>query len=175
MSISNKQQSVQSSLNLAVPGWFLLIAGIWELLFNRLASALGLYTGIGAIGFLSRLADSGRLAMNACGIMALVLICSSLPRLASNPRFAPLPARVALMLASPFYLPIICVTILRAVSAEFILVGYLVTVGSAVFISVLIALKGIDASRRRVIIALGLVQIFCAFELLQVFKLSHWR
>ncbi|MCP4599279.1 MAG: hypothetical protein GY847_01860 [Proteobacteria bacterium] len=174
MTESPQPQPVPFSIDLSTAGWFLLITGIWELLFNRLASAVGLYSGVGATGFLRWVAESGRLAMNACGIMALILACAILPRIASNQRFAPLSARVVLMLASPFYLPIICVATLRAISAELVLVGYMVTVGSALFISILVALRNIDSNRRRIIIALGLIQMLCAFELVaRVAALFH--
>jgi hypothetical protein len=156
----------RSSIDLSAAGWFLLAVGVWEILFNRLASAVGLYRNVGAMGFLSWLANSGRFSMNAVGIMALVLMCASLPRLAANPRFAPLSARVILMLASPFYLPVVCVAIFRPVSAELVLVGYLVAAGSAVFLSLLVAVKKIDPGPRRIVLALGIVQALGAFELM---------
>ncbi len=163
-----------SKIDLSMAGWLLIVAGIWEILFNRLASAIGLYSNVGAAGFLSWLAASGRLAMNTMGIMALVLICASLPRLASDQRFAPLSTRVILMLSSPFFLPIVCVAIFRRVSPELIFFGYLVAAGTAVFTSILIALIRIDSSRRRLVIALGMIQLLAAFEIVaRVASLFH--
>ncbi len=156
-------------IDIGAAGWFLLIVAIWELLLNRLASHLGIYSGVGAEGLLSGVAASGRLAMNAVGIMALVLTCVSLVRVASSQRFAPMPARVILMLTSPLYLPMICVAILRPVSDWLILLGYLVTAGSAALIAVLVAIKTPNRSKKRLVIALGLIQLLSAYELIARF------
>ncbi len=161
-------------IDLSVAGWFLVVVGIWEILFNRLATASGMYLNVGAVGGLSWLADSGRLAMNASGIMALVLACAALPRLAANQKFGGLPARIVLMLASPFYLPIICVAVFRPVSAELILFGFLIAAGSALLIALLVAFGKVDSSSKRVILALGIIQVLGAFELLaRVAALFH--
>ncbi len=159
----------RTPIDVGVAGWFLLVVAIWELLFNRLASAIGIYGSVGAEGILSGFATSGRLAMNAVGIMALVLTCFSLVNVASNQRFAPMPARVILMLTSPLYLPMICVAILRPVSDWLILLGYLVTAGSTAFIAVLVALKTKSSSAKRLVIALGLIQVLSAYELVARF------
>ncbi|MCP4676838.1 MAG: hypothetical protein GY854_15255 [Deltaproteobacteria bacterium] len=171
----NHESSVYfHGVDLSVAGWFLVVAGIWEILFNRLASAFGLYLNVGATGSLSWLADSGRLAMNASGIMALILACATLPRLAANHRFGGLPARVVLMLASPFYLPIICVAVFRPISAELILFGFLIAAASALLVAILVALGKVDSSSKRVILALGIIQVLGAFELLaRVAALFH--
>jgi hypothetical protein len=152
-------------IELTIAGWFLLAAAVWELLWNRLASALGLYAGLGAEGPLVWLADSGQLAMNSVGIMSLVLLCATLPRLANNRAFARLPWRVVLMLTSPLYLPVIFVSIFRPVSQGLILLGYLAAALSAFLIAVLCATRRIGSSRRRIFLALGLIEILPAIEI----------
>lgn len=160
-----KKNTVSTPIDLSFAGWFLIAASVWELLFNRAAAALGIYRDVGASGFLAWFADSGRLAMNAVGTMALILACVSLPVLANNRRFASLTPRVVFMLASPFYLPIICVAIFRVVSPELILIGYLIAAASAMFLSVVISAKQIDKHFKRVILGLGLIELLGAFEL----------
>jgi hypothetical protein len=163
----------RSPLDLSFAGWFLLFAGTWELLFNRLASSIGLYAGVGAVGsWLSWLADSGRLAMNVVGILALVLLCVGLPRLANTQRFAPLPWRVLLMLSSPLYLPVICVAVFRPVSPWLVLAGYLATVISALLVAVLAAARDVGWAGRRVVVALALVQLLPALELTA--RVAEW-
>lgn len=152
-------------LELTVAGWFLLAAALWELLSNRLAAALGLYAGLGAEGPRVWLADSGELAMNSVGIMSLVLLCATLPRLANNRAFARLPWRVVLMLTSPLYLPVIFVSIFRPVSEGLILLGYLAAALSAFLIAVLAAIRPIGSSSRRIFLALGLIELLPAIEL----------
>jgi len=152
-------------LDLTAAGWFLIAAALWELLWNRLASALGLYAGLGTEGPLTWLADSGQLAMNSVGIMSMVLLCAALPRLANNPAFARLPWRVVLMLTSPLYLPVIFVSIFRPVSQGLILLGYLAAALSAFLIAVLAAVRRIGSSRRRVFLALALIEILPAIEI----------
>jgi len=152
-------------IELTVAGWFLLAAAVWELLWNRLASALGLYAGLGAEGPLTWLADSGQLAMNSVGIMSLVLLCAALPRLANNRAFARLPWRVVLMLTSPLYLPVIFVSIFRPVSPGLILLGYLAAALSAFLVAVLSSVRKIGSSRRRIFLALGLIEILPAIEI----------
>ena len=87
-----------ATVDVSVAGWFLLIASIWELVFNRLFAALGVYSNVGAAGTLSYVAVSGHFAMNATGVMALILTCILLPRLSSDPKLSVLPARIILML-----------------------------------------------------------------------------
>jgi hypothetical protein len=152
-------------IELTLAGWFLIGAALWELLWNRLAAALGLYAGVGAEGALPWLADSGRLAMNSVGIMALALLCVTLPRLSNNRAFARLPWRVVLMLTSPLYLPVVFVSIFRPVSPLLILLGYLAASLSAFLIAMLAAFRRIGWRRRRIFIALGLIQLLPAFEL----------
>jgi hypothetical protein len=156
-------------IELTVAGWFLIVAALWEIVFNRLAAALGLYANVGAEGLRGWLADSGRLAMNSVGIMALLLLCVTLLRLSNNRAFARLPWRVVLMLSSPAYLPVIFVSIFRPVMPFLILLGYLVAALSAFLIAVLIAVKPVGWSRRRIFLALGLVQLLPAFELVTRF------
>ncbi len=159
-------------IDLSSAGWFLLIVGIWELLFNRMAAALGWYNTLGTEGFLVGLASSGRLAMNATGIMALCLTCVILPRLAANARFSSLFFRIVLMLTSPLYLPLICVAVFRPVDPWLVFVGYLITTGVAVMLTVLTAVHRIDSSHRRMIIVLGIIQLLAATELVCRFVLS---
>jgi len=156
---------VQPPIDVSLAGWLLFIACLWEILFNRLASALGVYSNVGATGFRFWVAESGRFAMNFVGIMALVLACAGLPRLAANHRFAPLSIRVVLMLASPFYLPVICVAVFRPVLPQLIFVGYIVSVASAVVISIIVASKNISSSYKRIVLGMGIIQILGAFQL----------
>jgi hypothetical protein len=159
-------QTTAKQTNLQMAGWFLMAAGIWELAFNRLASAMGLYSNVGAAGFLSVLASSGRFAMNATGIMALVLSCVFLPRLASAQRFAPRPIRFILLLVSPLYLPILCVAIFRPVGQTLILFSYVVATGSAILIAVSIAIRQQSPNIKRVAVILGLMEMLAAVALL---------
>ena len=152
--------------DLSAAGWFLMAVVLWELVFNRLASALGLYSNVGAMGFLSTLAQSGRFAMNATGIMALVLSCVFLPRLASAERFAPRPIRFVLMLASPLYLPILAVSIFRPVGQVLILFAYMIATGSAILIAVSIAIRQRRPGVKRIALILGLMEMLAAMDLL---------
>ena len=161
------------SVDLSLAGWFLLFAGVWELVFNRLASSLGVYSGVGATGFLSILASSGRLAMNSIGIMALIMTCIVLPRLAADRRFAVLPARVVLMLSVPFFLPVICVAVFRPVSEWLVLIAYLVATGTVALITVLVGMQKIGWRSRRVVVALGIIQILAATELITRFVVLY--
>jgi hypothetical protein len=126
---------------------------------------MGLYSNVGATGFLSGLATSGRLAMNATGIMALVLACVFLPRLASTQRFAPRPIRFSLMLASPLYLPILCVSIFRPVGQALVLFAYVVASGSAILIAVSIAMRQHSRSIKRIAVILGLMEMLSVMDL----------
>ena len=157
-------------VDVSIAGWFLIGAGIWELLFNRVAFAMGFYNGVG----MSFAATSGHLAMNFVGIMALVLACISVPRIVGNPRIGSVSLRVVLVLATPLYLPLICVAIFKPVSELLILIGYMAAAGSAAFIGILLAFGRIAPAYRRIILALGLIQLFGAFELLtRVAALFH--
>jgi hypothetical protein len=127
---------------------------------------MGVYSNVGATGFLSVLATSGRLAMNATGIMALVLACVFLPRLASAQRFSPRPIRFILMLASPLYLPILCVSIFRPVGQALVLFAYVVASGSAILIAVSIAMRQRSRSIKRIAIILGLMEMLAVIDLL---------
>jgi len=161
----SREASAAPPIELTSAGWFLLAAAVWELLWNRLAPALGLFAGLGAEGPLAWLADSGQLAMNSVGIMSMVLLCATLPRLANNRAFARLPWRVVLMLTSPLYLPVIFVSIFRSVSQGLILLGYLAAALAAFLIAVLCAVRPIGSSRRRIFLALGLIQLLPAIEI----------
>lgn len=154
-----------AAVDVSVAGWFLLVASLWELLFNRLFASLGLYNNVGASGFLSGMADSGHFAMNATGVMALMLASMMLPRMASDSRLAPLPARVLLILSSPLYLPVVFVAVFRPINAALILVGYLVCTCSVLFLGILVALKKLDGGRRRIVLAMALIQFIAGFEL----------
>jgi hypothetical protein len=154
------------SLEDASPGWFLLIAALVELLFNRLFTSMGIYSNVGETGLLSYLSSIGVFAMNAVAVMGLMLACILLPKLSADPRLAPLPARILLMLTSPLYLPVVCVAIFRPISPELVLVAYLVAVGSVLYLAVLVALAKLPGSHRRLIISLGLVHLAAAAELL---------
>lgn len=164
MFLRNNGRSRLRDVDLSVASWFLFASVLWELLFNRLAWSVRLYAGVGAEGPLSLLAMSGRFAMASSGIMAMVLICAGLPRIAGDPRFGPLPLRVILTLASPFYLPVICVSIFRPVSTELVMYAYISIVGSAAFLCAMIASRNLDSTKKRLVIALGAVQIMAAAE-----------
>ncbi len=161
------RQTIKDSVDIdvSIAGWFLLVASMWELVFNRLFASLGMYNNVGASGFLSGLADSGYFAMNATGIMALMLASLMLPRMAGDSRLAPLSARVLLILSSPLYLPVVLVAVFRPINAALILVGYLVCICSVLFLGILISLKKLDGGRRRIVLAMALIQFIAAFEL----------
>ncbi|MDJ0761810.1 MAG: hypothetical protein QNJ97_02380 [Myxococcota bacterium] len=161
---AHRSRADTRAIDLSSAAWFLVIVGLWEIIFNRLAYSLGLYTNVGASGALSWLATSGRFAMSAVATMTLVLACASLPRIASSTGFGPLPLRILIIFISPLYLPIICVAIFRPVSVGLIFYAYLAAAGSAAFLSVIVALRNIDSSRKRLILALGIVQLLAAFE-----------
>jgi hypothetical protein len=161
-------------IELSVAGWFLLIAAISELILNRLASALGFYSNVGANGVLSVVAYSGRIAMTAVGIMSLVLACIVLPRLNRDPRFASWPSRIILMLSSPLYLPVVCVAIFRPVSAWLIWVGYMVVTFTVIVLTLVVLRHKVNGSKKRVILAIGLIEALAAFELLaRILALFH--
>jgi hypothetical protein len=69
------------------------------------------------------------------------------------------------MLASPLYLPVVCVAVFRPISPPLVLVGYLISTCSALFLAILVALNKLDGGRRRIILALAFIQIIAAFEL----------
>jgi hypothetical protein len=161
---SNPSQT-KSLPDLRFAGWFVVIAGTWELLFNRLASTLGIYSDVGALGLLSLLASSGRLAMNAIGIMALILSSIFLVHITSIRKFAPLTSRVILILSSPLYLPIICVAVFRPIWDWLILIGYLAASGSAVLLAGIILMKKVNHLVKILLLLLGLTQALSAFDL----------
>jgi hypothetical protein len=171
-SSSSEHKPDSAPVDIGVAGWFLLAAGIWELLFNRLASALGIYSKAGAEGFLGILATSGRFAMNTTGIMALCLSCAILPRLASNPQFASLSFRVVLMLTSPLYLPLICMAVFHPIDPLYVFLGYLITTAVAVMLAILTSTHRINGNARRLIFVLGLIEFLAAFELVCRFIVS---
>ena len=147
-------------------GWFFVVAAVWELVFNRVFTAAGLYTHAGAESGLALLAESGRFAMNSVGIMGLLLVCMLLPRLAADPRLARLPARLILMLTSPLFLPVTCVAIFRPVSIQLILLSYLIAMSAVLYLSVLVVMHRFDGGARRILIALALIEVITAFELI---------
>lgn len=162
----NPTKSNNSNIEVSIAGWFLMAAVCWELVFNRIFSALGVYTHTGAAGPLAMLAESGRLAMNVVGIMGLLLTCILLPRLAADPRLAPLPARLFLMLTSPLFLPVTCVAIFQPVSIQLILISYLISMSAALYLSVLVALNRFDGGARRILLSLAVIEVIAAFELI---------
>jgi hypothetical protein len=98
--------------------------------------------------------------------MALMLSCFALPQLARNPNFANLPSRIILMLASPLYLPVVCVAVFRPVLPQLVLVGYLISMGSTFFIAVLLAVGNLSGGSRRLILALGMITLLGALGLI---------
>jgi hypothetical protein len=155
------------SLELSPAGWLLVVAVVWELLVHRLASELGLFASVGAEGPLAWLADSGRLAMNATGIMALVLGSWVLiVRAIYNPRLAALPWRLALMFATPVYVPVLAVSIVRPLSPWFVLLGYAAATVAAAVLALIGFSRRVDGGRRRIFLALALIVLLPAFSLI---------
>lgn len=153
-------------MEISIAGWALVLFCLLELVFNRVFSSLGLYDQTGAQGALAASADFGHLMVNATGILALVLACILLPRMASNAKFSGLPARILLMLVSPLYLPVICVAVFRPVSSALVLISYLVATCTILFLSALVVMNRIDGGQRRIILAFAIIQLLAAFELL---------
>jgi hypothetical protein len=152
-------------IEVSIAGWFLIAATLWELVFNRLFSALGIYSVAGADSRIAGLAESGLFAVNAVGIMGILLACILLPRLAADTRLAPLPARILLLLTSPLFLPIACVAVFRPVSIHLVLVSYLVTVSTVLYLCVLVAVHRCDGRSRRILLTLAFIQVITAFDL----------
>ncbi len=155
-----------ADIEVSAAGWFFIASAAWELVFNRLFTAMGVYAHAGASGPLAALAQSGQFAVNAVGIMGLLLTCILLPRLAADSRLAPLPARLFLMLTSPLFLPVTCVAIFRSVSIQLILVSYLITVSVVLFLSILTALNRFDGGLRRNLLSKAAKEVLAAAELL---------
>ncbi|MDD5307162.1 MAG: hypothetical protein PHU25_07560 [Deltaproteobacteria bacterium] len=156
----------RTPFDIGAPGWLLLVAAVWEVLAHRLTGAAGSYGGEAVGGLVRGFAGSGIFAVNVVGITALVLACVSLPRLANNPGFAPLPSRLVLMLASPLVLPVICVAVFRPVSPWLVFMCYLAAAGLASYIAVVAAIRPIGGGPRRLLLALALVQTLGALELM---------
>jgi hypothetical protein len=160
------QKTTFANIEVSTAGWFLVAAAAWELVFNRIFTALGVYTRAGADSRLALLAESGQFAMNAVGIMGLLLACILLPRLAADSRLAPLPARLFLMLTSPLFLPVTCVAIFRPVSVQLIVVSYLITMSAVLYLSILVACNRFDGGSRRLLLFLAFIETAVAFELM---------
>ena len=154
-----------NDIEVSAAGWFFFFAAAWELVFNRIFTALGLYTHAGAEGGLALLAESGRFAMNSVGIMGLILVCILLPRLAADPRLARLPGRLILMLTSPLFLPVTCVAIFRPVSTWLVVLSYLIAMSAMLYLTALVVTHRFDGGSRRILIALALIEVIAAFEL----------
>lgn len=140
-------------------------AGVWDLVFHRLARVLGYYNGAGASGIASAMATSGELAVNVAGVAALMIACVMLPRVAADPASGPRFFRFSLIIASSLCLPVICVSVFQIVSPRLVLVGYLSAVASVLLLASMIAIAKIGWKRRRVILALVLAEVFAAAEL----------
>jgi hypothetical protein len=162
------------TVEISLAGWALMASALAELVFNRIFTTLGLYDYVGTSGVVSYFARFGQFTMNATGIMALIIACILLPRLSGNVRFSALPARILFMLASPLYLPVVCVAVFRPVSTVLVLGSYLAATCTIAFLTVLVALNRIDGGRRRIIIAFALIQLLAAFELLASSRLEGW-
>jgi hypothetical protein len=162
---SEVRERDHSGIETSIAGWFLIAAAAWELVFNRLFSGLGVYVAPGAGSLAGALAESGQFAVNAVGIMGLLVACIMLPRLAADIRLAPLPARILLLLTSPLFLPIICVAVFRPVSIHLVLISYLVTISTVLYLCVLVALHKCDGGSRRILLTLAFVHVIAAFDL----------
>jgi hypothetical protein len=154
------------SIEDSVAGWFFVISALMELVFNRLFTAMGLYNHVGEQGVLSAFSMVGFFSMNAVAVTGLILSCILLPKLAADPLLAPLPARVFLMLTSPLYLPVVCVAIFRPISPPLVLVAYLVSIGSVFYLIGLVAFPRLPGSHRRLLVALILIHVSAAAELI---------
>jgi len=154
------------TIEVSIAGWILFIATIWELIFNRLFTSIGLYNHIGTTGPLGQLANSGYFSLNIVGILSLILTGLMLRRLASDSKLAPIAPRILLIFASPFCLPGVCIAIFRLVPTWIIFVAYIVAVFSIVLLTIIVAISKVNGSYKRIIIALCLVQFLSAIELL---------
>ncbi len=168
------------TLELTVAGWFTLFAATWELLFNRMFAYLGFYSGVGANGPLAWLATSGYLAMTVAGMMALVLVVPAGARLVTTRRLPGVWWRAVLFLISPTYLLVIFWAVFSdGLSPWLILAGYLTSILSAFFLSVLSVTRKIGPGRRRTMLALGLMVALQAFawtalDFLEVDRFGDW-
>ena len=162
--MSDKQKAERAvPIELGIAGWFLLCAVIWEVIFNRLASSVGLYTGVGNTGLLAWLANSGELALNCAGILAFFLILFTLTRLINSRLFPGLWWRTVLILVSPFYLLVIGWAIIYPVSTWLVAVGYMTAIWSAFFISILAMSRATSNGKRRLVFFLGLAFVLEVF------------
>ncbi len=167
MNVKNiSKTSAYNNIEGSVAGWFLLIAAAWELVFNRIFSALGLYMKLESGTILAMLAESGRFATAGVAVMGILLTCIMLPRLAADSNLGSLPVRLILMLTSPLFLPVTCVAVFRPISIQLVLVSYLITISTAMFLSILVALNKYDGGEKRILVALALVEMIAAFELM---------
>ncbi len=164
--LNDRPRVAAPTIEISIAGWVLMGCSLIELLLNRVFTSFGVYDQVGAAGLLGHLANVGQFAMNATGILAVIIACILLPRLSSNTKFSGLPARILLMLTSPLYLPVIFVAVFRPVSSALVLVSYLVATLTIVFLTTLVAITRIDGGRRRIIIAFALIQLLAAFELM---------
>lgn len=161
-----RRRYVDQTVEISSAGAALVALCLLELLFNRAFNALGVYHPVASEGPLRYLPLVGQLTMNATGVLSLLLACILLPRLSGNPRFSSLPARVLLMLASPLFLPVICVAVFRPISSALVLVSYLVATSTVLYLTALLVFNPIEGGKKRIIGALAIIQLLAAFELL---------
>jgi len=156
--------SPRRTVELGVAGSFLLLTALWELVFNRLASYLGVYSGVGTRGPLAWLATSGHVAMVATGLMSIFLYWSTFARLINSRRFPGVWWRALLILISPVYQLVIMWSVFEQnIYPWLLLFSYVGAIATAVFVSVLAATRRISPGRRRTVLALGFMIALQAF------------
>lgn len=161
---SSRENPVIRTMELTVAGWFLLVAAAWELLFNRLAHFLGVYSGVGTRGLLGWLATSGNFAMVATGVMSIAMYWLTFARLINSRRFAGVWWRALLILISPVYQLVIMWSVVEPRIYPWLLfIAYMGVVATSVFVSILAASRRIAPGRRRTVLALGIMIAMQAF------------
>jgi len=151
-------------LELTAAGWFLLVAAAWELVFNRLAHFLGIYSGVGSAGPLGWLATSGHFAMIATGLASIIIYWATFARLVNSRRFRGIWWRAVLILVSPVYQLVIMWSVVEPNIYPWLLfMAYMGVVATSLFVAILAATRPISPGRRRTVIALGLMIAMQAF------------